>query len=275
MGLGRLPTLALGLAALLGFVFLVGYEPSVLRAAVMGTIAAVGLHASRGRNALAALSLAVVVLLAIDPWLAAEPAFQLSVLATAGIVVIGRPMAARLNRWMPAILCRGNGDCAGLADRLPAGAGGPEPAFSLYSVPANLLVAPFISFITVAGTLAVVVLMVLPLAGMALVWVAGMPSMLVGLVGTWIASLARGAASVAGRGGRRPAGLGNRPGHADGTWATCIRPAGSGDHELRLAAQGVVTGVLLGLLLPVTALCRPRSSTGWWLPATSARATGC
>ncbi|MFL4474156.1 ComEC/Rec2 family competence protein [Paeniglutamicibacter sp. MACA_103] len=265
VGLGRAPTLVLGLAALLGFVFLVGYEPSVLRAAVMGTIAAVGLHASRGRNALAALTLAVVFLLAVDPWLAGEPAFQLSVLATAGIVVIGRPMAARFNRWMPAILAEGT--AIALASQiacLPVLVA-LNPAFSLYSVPANLLVAPFISLITVAGTLAVVVLSLFPPAGMALVWIAGVPTMVVGLVGTWIASLP---------GALRPWPVGVAgvllawgivlgtligQGHVNPT-------AGSWRSRSVLAAQGVVTGVLLGLLLPVTALV-PAPVVDWLVVA--------
>jgi competence protein ComEC len=265
LGLGRLPTLGLGLAALLGFVFLVGYEPSVLRAAVMGTIAAVGLHASRGRNALAALALAVVVLLAIDPWLAGEPAFQLSVLATAGIVVIGRPMAARLNRWLPAILAEGTAiSLASQIACLPVLVA-LNPAFSLYSVPANLLVAPFISLITVAGTLAVVVLMVFPLVGVVLVWVAGMPTMLVGLVGTWIASLP---------GALRPwpvgvAGVLLAWGIVLGTLIGLghVNPsAGSWRSRIALAAQGVVTGVLLGLLLPVTVLV-PTPVVDWLVVA--------
>ena len=265
LGRGRLPTLGLGLAALLGFVFLVGYEPSVLRAAVMGTIAAVGLHASRGRNALAALILAVVLLLAIDPWLAGEPAFQLSVLATAGIVVIGRRMAAGLNRWMPAILAEGT--AIALASQiacLPVLVG-LNPAFSLYSVPANLLVSPFIALITVAGTLAVVVLMVFPLAGMALVWVAGMPTMLVGLVGTWIASLP---------GALRPwpvgvAGVLLAWGIVLGTLVALghVHPSsGSWGPRLALAAQGVVAGLLLGLVLPVTALV-PAPAVDWLVVA--------
>ncbi|MDO5745232.1 MAG: ComEC/Rec2 family competence protein, partial [Micrococcaceae bacterium] len=189
LGFGRMPTLLVGLGVLAGFVLLVGYEPSVLRAAVMGCIAAVGLHSSRGKNALAALMLAVVLLLAVDPWLAGEPAFQLSVVATAGIVLIGRRLATRLNRWMPMILAEGTAiafsaqvACLPVLVTL-------NPSFSLYSVPANLLVAPLISWITVAGTLGVVVVLALPGLASVLVWLAGMPTMLVGITGTWIASL--------------------------------------------------------------------------------------
>ncbi|GAA1862517.1 ComEC/Rec2 family competence protein [Paeniglutamicibacter psychrophenolicus] len=265
LGLGRAPTLVLGLGALAGFVLLVGYEPSVLRAAVMGTIAAVGVHASRGRNALSALSLAVVLLLAIDPWLAGEPAFRLSALATAGIVVIGRRLAERLNRWMPAVLAEGTAIALAAQIACLPVLVALNPSFSLYSVPANLLVAPFIPWITVAGTLGVVVLMLVPPVGLALVWLAGMPAMVVGILGTWIASL--------------PGALRPWPAGAAGivlAWGIVlgvlvalgqVRPlAGTWRSAARLGVQGIATGLLLGLVLPVTALV-PAPAIDWLVVA--------
>ncbi|GAA5226820.1 ComEC/Rec2 family competence protein [Paeniglutamicibacter antarcticus] len=265
LGFGRLPTLLLGLGVLAGFVLLVGYEPSVLRAAMMGSIAAVGLHSSRGKNALAALMLAVVLLLAVDPWLAGEPAFQLSVVATAGIVLIGRRMAKRLNRWMPMILAEGmaiafSAQVACLPVLVTL-----NPAFSLYSVPANLLVAPLISWITVAGTLGVVVVLALPALATVLVWLAGMPSMLVGITGVWIASLP---------GALRPWPIG-----VVGillAWAITlgtliavgqVRPVtGSWISRMRFGVQGIVTGLLLGLVLPITAMV-PAPALDWLVVA--------
>lgn len=262
-GARRAPTLLLGLLALSGFVLLVGYEPSVLRAAVMGSIAAVGVHSSRGRKAMAALMLAVVLLLAYDPWLAGEPAFQLSALATAGIVLIGRPLAVRLNRWMPALLAEGIAIALAAQIACLPVLVVLNPSFSLYSVPANLVVAPFIPWITVAGTLGVPVLAVFEPAGSALVWLAGMPATTVGLLGTWIAAL--------------PGALRPWPAGAAGVllaWGILVGTlvgigqvdpaAGNWKSRARLAAQGVVTGVLLGLLLPVTALV-PTPAVGDWL----------
>ncbi|ASN39301.1 hypothetical protein CGQ24_09930 [Arthrobacter sp. 7749] len=265
-GLGRAATLLLGLAALLGFVFLVGNEPSVLRAAVMGSIAAVGVHANRGRNALATLGLAVLVLLTIDPWLAGEPAFQLSTMATAGIVLMGRRMAQRLNRWLPAFLAEGTAvSVAAQIACLPVLVT-LNPSFSLYSVPANLLVAPLIPLITVAGTLGVVVLIPVPVLGVALIWVAGMPTMVVGLLGTWISELP---------GALRPwpvglAGILLAWGIVVGALTALGYVPPTAVHwrsRILLAVQSVVTGVLLGLVLPLTALVPVPVITDWIIAA--------
>ncbi|MFF5790862.1 ComEC/Rec2 family competence protein [Paeniglutamicibacter sp. NPDC012692] len=264
-GVPRLPTLLLGMAALCGFVLLVGYEPSVLRAAVMGAIAAFSVHSSRGRNGLSALCLAVVVLLAIDPYLAGEAAFQLSALATAGIVLIGRRLAEKLSRWLPQFLAEGTAIAVAAQIACLPVLVALSPSFSLYSVPANLLVAPLIPWITITGTLGIVVLMVsAPLGGL-LIWAAGIPAAGVGLVGVWVAALP---------GALRPwptgvvgivlawalfiaifFSLGNAP-ERPGTWRSRI-PRG---------VQSMATGLLLGLTLPVTALV-PAPSVAWLVVA--------
>ena len=77
-----------GAVLLTVLVVVVGAEPSVLRAVVMGAIALVALWSGRTRSALPALAAAVLVLLAVDPELAIEPGFALSVAATAAIVVL-------------------------------------------------------------------------------------------------------------------------------------------------------------------------------------------
>ena len=85
---------------LVAFVVLVGPEPSVLRAAVMGGVGLVAVWSARRTHGFAALSAAVLVLLAVDPGLAVEYAFILSVVATAGIVALA-PLVTRriLQAW--------------------------------------------------------------------------------------------------------------------------------------------------------------------------------
>ena len=86
------------------FVALCRSEPSVLRAAAMGLVglAALGADPSRGfRRGLRSLSLAMVVLLIIDPWLGRSVAFTLSVLASAGIIWWSGGWADRMARWLP------------------------------------------------------------------------------------------------------------------------------------------------------------------------------
>jgi competence protein ComEC len=87
-----------GAAAVGFFALLTRWEPSVLRASAMASIALVGVWAGRPRSTAAALGGAVLFLLAVDPGLAASTGFQLSVAATAGLAALAGPLASRLRR---------------------------------------------------------------------------------------------------------------------------------------------------------------------------------
>lgn len=82
--------------ALVAFVILVQPTASVLRAAVMGAIALVGMLSARRRQAIPALSGSVLVLLAAAPHLAVDIGFALSVAATGALVVIAPVWSRRL-----------------------------------------------------------------------------------------------------------------------------------------------------------------------------------
>ena len=189
--LGRTATLLLCLAALAGFVAVVRPEPSVVRAAVMGAVSAVAVYAGRGRQAFAALCACVAGLLAWDPWYAGEAAFRLSVAATAGIAVLGRPLAVVLHRVFPGWLANGTAiTVAAQAFCLPVLLTFTTDV-AAYAVPANLAVAPLVPVATIAGTAALGLAFLPGAAALttALVWVAGLPAALVGGVGRWFASL--------------------------------------------------------------------------------------
>ncbi|WP_449555774.1 ComEC/Rec2 family competence protein [Kocuria kalidii] len=161
LGAGRRTCLVAGLGALTAFVLLVGPDPSVLRAAVMGGLAALSLLTGRTAVSLATLAGAVVALVVVRPALAAEYGFVLSVLATAGIVVTGRPLTRLLGARVPEVLA--------VAVAIPATAQlwcAPvlvllQPAVPVYSLPANVLAAPLVPVVTVCG-LAGLLLLSLP-----------------------------------------------------------------------------------------------------------------
>jgi competence protein ComEC len=94
--LGPRARVAAGLAALVVFVAVVGPEPSVLRAAVMGAVALAGLVAGRRADPLHALGLALIALFAARPHLVRSVGLHLSTAATAGIVLWARSLAHRL-----------------------------------------------------------------------------------------------------------------------------------------------------------------------------------
>nr|WP_269211955.1 ComEC/Rec2 family competence protein [Zhihengliuella flava] len=170
------------LGALGGFVVLVGPEASIVRAAVMGAISAVAVFAGRGRQAFAALCLCIVVLLAWIPDFATDVAFQLSVLATAGIVLLGRPLADVLSRVMPSWLAQGVAISVAAQLFCQPVLVLIEPRLATYAVIANLVVAPAVPVVTIAGTLGLVLSSMPAVFVMPLVWVAGVPAHAVGLL---------------------------------------------------------------------------------------------
>lgn len=184
-GLLRLPRVVravIALTALGCFVLLVTPEPSVLRAAAMSTIALVALAADRAGSGLAVLALAVGVLLVSDPWLSHSLGFALSSAATAGLLVLSRPLASAFARVMPAPLA--------VALSVPTAAQlacGPllvliDPRIPGYGVIANLLAGPAAPAATLVGLAACLVGFVPALADV-LTWVAWVPA-------SWIAGVA-------------------------------------------------------------------------------------
>jgi len=99
--------LLLALASILLYLLLVGPLPALVRAAVMGALAVAALLAERPPAAANALGWAAILLLIDQPDLALSPAFQLTVAATAGLLLIAPPLAERWrNRVVPSWLTK-------------------------------------------------------------------------------------------------------------------------------------------------------------------------
>lgn len=92
----------LALAALLcGYAWLTDGSPATLRALVMAlAVVAYGLLA-REPHPLGALALAALALLAVDPGMARDLGFQLSLAAVLGLVTVGRELHRARERWLP------------------------------------------------------------------------------------------------------------------------------------------------------------------------------
>jgi competence protein ComEC len=80
------------------YVPLAGAGPSLQRAGVMGAAGIAAMTLSRPSSRWYALLLAAAVTLALNPRASGDPGWQLSFIAVAGILVAGRPLAARLRR---------------------------------------------------------------------------------------------------------------------------------------------------------------------------------
>lgn len=80
------------LLALWGYAVLSGMSPSVVRAAIMGTIYLAAVAAGRPRNVFPPLALAAGVMAGLDPGILRDLSFQLSFAAVAGIALLAPPM---------------------------------------------------------------------------------------------------------------------------------------------------------------------------------------
>ncbi|MET1154267.1 ComEC/Rec2 family competence protein [Arthrobacter sp.] len=280
----RLPRWAkavVGVASLAGFVLLVRPEPSVLRAAVMGCIGVAAVLSGRRRASLSFLSLAVLVLLVMDPWLAANYSFVLSVLATLSLVLLGAACSRWLQQFLPVPLAHAVAMpmaaqvfCAPVIVQL-------QPELALYSIPANVAAGPVVPFITIAGMVGTALLPLLPGIGELMLHAAGWMTLWVAGVARWFSELplaalpwAGGPLGAAGAaaaglallwGVRRMSGLsrsGRSPAPEDGPTGIARRRGrgGSGARGLilRLAGwtavpallAGAAAGLLASLLVP-------------------------
>ena len=95
---GRRPSAALGMAAVLLMMAVTGFSPSIMRAGVMYLILLAGRLIFARADSLNSLGGAVLVILALGPFTIGDLSFQLSVCATLGILLI----CPRLYGW----LCR-------------------------------------------------------------------------------------------------------------------------------------------------------------------------
>jgi competence protein ComEC len=164
------------------FALLTRFEPSVLRASAMAALAATSVVLARPASTIRLLSLAVTVMVLIDPLLVWSVGWWLSVGATAGIAVLAAPLAVRLPgpRALAEALAVTLAAQIGVAPVSIAVFGGLPVA----SVPANLLAVPVAGPLMVWGLPAGVLAGVVP----ALAPVLHVPTR---LAVRWIALVAR------------------------------------------------------------------------------------
>jgi len=142
--------------AIVMYSVLVGLAPSVMRAALMASVASCGLASGRRAATANALCVAVTAMLFADPAATGDLGFVLSAAATAGLVLWQAPLAARLTP-LPGPLREGLATTlAASAPTLPivAAAFG---RLSLVSPLANLVAVPLFPPLMLAGAAASVV----------------------------------------------------------------------------------------------------------------------
>jgi competence protein ComEC len=162
----RRTTIAVMAVCVLSFCAITRFEPSVLRAGAMAGIALTGTAIGARRQATTILAAATVALIVYDPFLIYEVGFQLSVLATIGILVV----APRIAEHLP------DGKLAQAASITLGAQLAVAPLIlvnfhqiSLISIAANLVAMPAVAPATVGGMAAAALGAVwAPFAGIAL-----------------------------------------------------------------------------------------------------------
>lgn len=268
LGIPLRTTALVGAAVTLAFVTICRPEPSVLRAAGTGLIGLLALATGRPRRAVPALAGTALLLILLDPYLARSFGFLLSVLATAGLLVLGP-------RWADALRARGwPRHLAGAVGATAAAQALCAPVtvllsghVSLVGIPCNLLAELAVAPATLLGFAVLIADPVSPALARILAEPAAVPT-------GWLAAVARHGAELPGGRLSWPGGWFGAVSLAVGTAALCwtvplLLPGRSVGPRRWRSPRGwirpVVTGALLLVLLAV--LLRPpplaRIATGW------------
>jgi competence protein ComEC len=131
---------------LIAFIGLVRPSPSVLRAAAMAAVVIFAKSHREKSDSLPSLGFAIAIVVIADPWQSRDPGFALSVLATAGLLLI----APKLK--MPKLLAEPIAASLLCAPIIVALSG----YLSITAIIANALAAPFVAPLTILGFLATV-----------------------------------------------------------------------------------------------------------------------
>lgn len=165
----------LGTGALLLFLGLTGLQAPVLRAAIMGGATLLALVLERKVRPLGSLLGAATLLLLWNPLWIWDLGFQLSFLATLGLLVTVPALTPLLDWLPPAIAALFTVPLAAYLWTLPL----QLQAFgvvSVYGILVNVITTPLISVISIGGIVSALAALISPVAGGALAWLLHYPT---------------------------------------------------------------------------------------------------
>jgi competence protein ComEC len=184
-GIGRIAGEGLAILVVLAYALAVGWQPSVVRAAVAGILASLGWITARPRDRWHAMAVGALVLLAWTPTAGLDPGFQLSFAAVAAIFLVvprvaGVPDAYPVPRgvWDVLVVAVACGLVTAPIVWLHFG------SVALWTVPANLAAEPAMPPLIALSLAAAASEPVLPGVATSLAWLAGWCA-------AWIAFVAR------------------------------------------------------------------------------------
>ena len=167
----RIPLrLAVTALFLIAFISLVRPSPSVLRAAAMASVLLLAQGTHRGRDSLPALGFAIGAVIVADPWQVRDPGFALSVLATAGLLLLAPKLVENFSKKMPKavaiVIATPLAATLFCTPVIVAISGQISPM----SIVANILAAPAVAPVTILGFIAGLVSPFAPQVSGLLIW---------------------------------------------------------------------------------------------------------
>jgi competence protein ComEC len=171
----RSTQLIVGSIALLGFLGLTGFQAAVLRAVIMGFAALIALVLRRKVAQLGSLLLSATLLLLFNPLWIWDLGFQLSFLATLGLIVTVPAITRRLGWMPPAIASLIAVPLAATIWTLPLQiySFGIVPTYSLLL---NIVTTPLISILSIGGFASAIGALILPDIGSAIAGILHYPA---------------------------------------------------------------------------------------------------
>ena len=168
IGLPHKAVLISSIGVVLFYALLAGFVPPVIRATAMGILTVGGVFLEREKTTLNLLGAVVAGMVLWDPFYLYDVSFQLSVGASAGILLFYRSILGSLKKLFSVPFWILEATSLAISAQLLT-----IPiilydfhVFPLYFIPANLLVAPFLEWTIIAGLLAAALSIIcMPLAG--------------------------------------------------------------------------------------------------------------
>jgi competence protein ComEC len=156
--------LIIGLAVLLIYLGLTGLQPSIIRATLMDISILIAMLTESKVNSLGSLLLAATIILIFNPLWIRDVGFQLSFLATLGLIVTLPILQAKLS-WLPPTIST--------LIAIPVAAsiwvlpllGYVFHLVAVYSLPINIVTTPLVTIIAVIGTMSSVLALIMPILG--------------------------------------------------------------------------------------------------------------
>ena len=172
--------------ALACFIALVRPSPSVLRAAAMAAVLLSAQLGKRGSDSLPALGFAICAVVLGDPWQSRDAGFALSVLATAGLLLLAPRIVEKLptHKKLAGALALPIAAIVFCSPILVSLSGYLSPM----SIIANLLAAPAVAIITVLGFIAALVSPFAPLLTQFIIFFIRFPAGFITGIAHWVAA---------------------------------------------------------------------------------------